>query len=44
MKMKSIDSLASRAKQHFVDSIAVKQDGAVLLPTEVAKAIALMPS
>ena len=42
MKTKSIDSLASRAKQHFVDSIAVKQDGAVLLPTEVAKAIALM--
>jgi hypothetical protein len=39
MKMKSIDRLTARAEQHFADSISVKQEGSILLPTQVAKAI-----
>ena len=42
MKMKSIDGIALRAKQHFADSISVKQEGAKVLPVELAKATLLM--
>ena len=42
MKMKSMDRLTARAEQHFADSISVKQQGSILLPAEVAKAIVLI--
>lgn len=42
MKLKSMDSLVVRAQQHFADSISVKQEGALILPASLAKAILLM--
>lgn len=40
--MTPLSELELRAKQHFVDSISVKERGAQVLPTEIAKAILLI--
>lgn len=44
MNIKPLEELKTRAEQHFVDSISVKQEGAKNLPSEIARAILLMTS